>query len=56
MPQEGAREMPAEEDWHIHALHGTDAENLGLAANGPQVHSCYLLGIDLSEDVSTHVK
>jgi len=41
LPQEGAREIPTEEDWHIHAIHGGDAENLGLAANGPQVHSCY---------------
>ena len=43
--------MPAEEDWHIHALHGSDAENLGLAASGPQVHFCYLSGIYLPEDI-----
>lgn len=40
MPQEGVQEIPTEEDWHIHALHGGNAENLGLAANGPQVYSC----------------
>ena len=46
-----SKAMPAEEDWHIHAVYGREAENVEVAADGPQVQSttaCLVIGIAIN--------
>ena len=47
---QGSKEVSGEEDWHIRAIYGQEAENMGVAANGPQVQPCTARAL-ISKDV-----
>ena len=48
MEAQNLKAMPAEEEWHIHAIYGRESENVETAADAPQVRpstACVIIGI-----------